>query len=382
MKIQNLTRRGLMASGAAATFIATLGASKSVAWPRVGVSAPNTPANAAPIADYMFTEGNTAALGAAKRVIITNFVVAFQLDGMVRNNNETRIGNTTFGSGNAREVASKMTWANPDAAMMQEIADAGLAALKANFRAKGIEVLDEAVLAAQPAYASIIAANGLNNLEDFPILNNAEIARLGTTIGDTTSDGAKIVSARGLRPYTHSIFEGGQCCSVTKGFPSRQMYYVPGHEIDLAKALDAVVVKAWQFVYFTKLAAGVTGSWATGVNGNQYSASASSAVRIIEQKTRLSFRLPTSTMRTKNTPRLVEPKDGDVVVALGKPMFIGDQYYNIENSRQSLGASILHSGVQHLNFAATLTNPAEYKTGVNGAIAKTLEGLVGTALGR
>lgn len=382
MKNLNLSRRNLMAAASAASFTSLIGVNLANAWPSVGASAPSAPANAAPIADYMFTEGNTAALAGIKRVIISDFVVAFQLDGMVRNNNETRIGNTTFGGGNAREVASKMTWANPDAVMMQEIADVGLAALKADFRAKGIEVLDEAVLASQPAYASIIAANGINNLEDYPIPNNAEIARLGTTIGDTTSDGAKIVSARGLKPYTHSIFEGGQCCSVTKTLPSRQMYYVPGHEIDLAKALDAVMVKAWQFVYFTKLAAGVTGSWATGVNGNQYSASASSAVRIIEQKTRLSFRLPTSTMRTKNTPRLVEPKDGDVVVALSKPMFIGDQYFNIAAAQQSLGASILRSGAQHLNFAATLSNPGAYKTEVNAAIAGVLENLVGTALGR
>lgn len=369
-----------MASGAAATFISTLGATNSNARPRAGASASDS--SVAPIADYMFTEGDVAALASARRVIITNFVVVFQLDGMVRNNNETRIGNTTFGGGNAREVASKLTWANPDAAMMQEIADAGLAVLKADFRAKGIEVLDEAQLAAMPAYASILAANGLNNLENYRIMNNAEVARLGTTIGDTTSDDAKIVSAHGLRPYTHSIFEGGQCCSVMKGFPSRQMYYVPGFEIDIAKALDAFVVKAWQFVYFTKIAAGVTGSWATGITGNQYNATASSDVRIIEQKTRLSFRLPTSTMRTKNTPRAIEPKDGDVVVTLGKPMFISNQFYNVETARQSLGASILQSGVQHLNFAATLSNPAEYKTGVNDAIAKTLEGLVGTALGR
>jgi hypothetical protein len=106
------------------------------------------------VRDYMFAEGSAEQLAGIKRVIISNFVVAFQLDGSMRKDNATKIGGITLFGGNAKEVAAKMVWQNPDVAMMQGIADAGLAALKADFKAKGIEVLDEALLASQPITAS------------------------------------------------------------------------------------------------------------------------------------------------------------------------------------------------------------------------------------
>ena len=335
----------------------------------------------------MVSEGNVAQLSDLKRVIITDFVVAFQLDGSMRKDNATRIGNTTLGGGNAREVAAKMAWQNPDVTLMQEVADAGLAALKADFRARGIEVLDEAVLAGQPAYASILAASGLNNLEDYAVVGVSEPEYRKNSIGPDVSNMAKIVSARGLAPYAHSLFEGGQCCLLTRGFPSSKVYYVPGFEIELAKALDAVVVKAWQYVYFTQVDAGVRqDGWAGGVGGAvvNYNASATSALRLGEQKTRLSFRLPTSKNKARNTATSWTPKDGDVVVLLGKPVLIGDQYYKVADSGATTAQNIRASlgGVQHFNFGATLSEPSAYKADLSRSMGVVLDRLVGTALGR
>jgi hypothetical protein len=190
--------------------------------------------------DYAFAEGNAAQLSGVKRVIITNFAVAFQLDGSVRKDDATRVGNTTFFGGNAKTVAAKMAWKSPDAKVMQEIADSGLAALKAEFRAKGIEVLDESVLATQAAYASILDATGLNSLDDYSIVNTTEaIYRGGNNTGAqglANVSEAKIASAKGFRPYGHSVFEGGLCCHVRKGYPSSKAYDVPGFEIDIAKS--------------------------------------------------------------------------------------------------------------------------------------------------
>jgi len=270
---------------------------------------------------------------------------------------------------------------------MQAIADEGLAALKADFKAKGIEVLDESALAAQPAYQNILAASALKNLDDYNIVGIPEAQYRKSSIGPDVSNASKIVSPRGLTPYGHSVFEGGQCCHVVKGFPSSKVYYIPGYEIDLAKALDAVVVKVWQFVYFSQVDASVSQEgWAGGVGGAvvNYNASAISVVRIGEQKTRMSFRLPESTNKARNTPTSWLPKDGDVVVSLGKPLMIGDQYYEIADSGATSGQNIRASlgGTKHLNFEATLTKPDAYRADLAKGIGANLNGLLSTALGR
>lgn len=336
--------------------------------------------------DFAFTVGQTGQLDGVKRVVISNFAIAFQLEGSLRKDNATTVGSTTFFGRNTKEVAAKMAWQKPDTAMMQDIADAGLAALKAEFRAKGIEVLDESVLANQAAYASILEASGLKSLDDYSIVSVPEATfRNGNTGGEAVSD-AKLVSAKGVTPYGHSVFEGGLCCHVRKGYPSSKVYYVPGFEIDLAKALDAVVVKVWQYVYFTQLDAGVRQEgWAGGVGGAtvNFNASAKSALRIGEQKTRMAFRLPTSTNRTRNTPTTWLPNDGDVVVNLSKPLWIGDEYFSIADSGATSGQEIRASlgGAQYFNFSATLSNPAAYQKDVVQALKTVLTGLVSTALG-
>ncbi len=335
--------------------------------------------------DYAFAEGSAAQLSGVKRVIITNFVVAFQLDGSVRKDDATSVGNITFFGGNAKAVAAKMVWKSPDAKVMQEIADAGLAALKAEFKAKGIEVLDESVLAGLAAYTSILDATGLNSLDDYSIVNTTEaIARSGNNTGAqglATLSEAKIASAKGSRPYGHSVFEGGLCCHVRKGYPSSKAYYVPGFEIDIAKALDAAVVKVWQYVYFTQIEAGVSQEGLAGTVGGRvvsYNAKAKSVVRIGEQKTRLSFRLPNSTNKARNTPATWLPKDGDVVVHLAKPMLVGDQYFDVVDS----AASTSLAGTQRFDFTASLTDPVAYRTDVSKAIGEALGGLVAAAVSR
>jgi hypothetical protein len=371
MKHLCFSRRNLLLSAIATTFLA-MGQEAICAEP---IAAPG---------DFSFTEGNAAQLSGVKRVIIANFVVAFQLDGSVRNNNETKIGAMTLFGRNTKEVAAKLEWQNPDVAVMQGIANTGLDALKAEFKTRGIEVLDESVLASQPAYASILDATGLKNLDDYSIVNIPEAEYRKSSVGPDVTSTAKIVSAKGFTPYGHSAFEGGLCCHVRKGYPSSKVYYVPGFEIDIAKALDAVVVKAWQYVYFTKMDAGVSRESFSGGSVVTFNASAKSALRIGEQKTRLSFRLPTSTNKTRNIPTDWAPKDGDVVVSLSKPVLIGDQYYSVEDAGTTTGQDIRASlgGTQNFNFAATLSNPAAYKNDLSKGIGGVLGGLVGTALGR
>lgn len=342
-------------------------------------------APAVPSGDYRFDEGGAAQLSGIKRVIITNFVVAFQVDAAVRKDDATRVGQTTFRGGNAKEVAARMEWRNIDPALLQEIADAGLATLKANFKARGIEVLDESVLAGNPAYASILAASGLTNFSDYTVLNITDDTKKANPMETDRNGTVKIVGAKGLTPYNHSIFEGGQgSYAHAKSLPSQKVYYVPGFEIDLAKSLDAVVVKAWQFVNFTQLAAGVKQEGFSGGTSVHFDATAKSAVRLREGKTRLSFRLPTSTQRTRNTPALLEAKDGDVVIALAKPLLIGTQYYSFADTGETGGQKIRAGlgGTQHFDFSATLSDPAVYKADVTQGMGGILGGLLSAAVGR
>jgi hypothetical protein len=365
------------------TLLASVGATCILALGQGAVGAESI----ASAANYSFVEGSANQLSGVKRVIVSDFVVVFQLDGSVRNNNETRIGSMTLFGRNAKEVAAKMSWKNPDTAAMQDIADAGLAALKARFKANGIEVLDESLLTSQPAYASILEATGLKNLEDYSIVNVSEADYRKGNNGTESVSEAKIVSAKGSAPYGHSVFEGGLCCHVRKGYPSSKAYYVPGFEIDIAKGLDAAVVKVWQYVYFTQVDAGVRqDGWAGGVGGAvvNFSASAKSVLRIGEQKTRISLRLPTSTNKTRNTPTTWLPNDGDVVISLSKPVLIGDQYYRVEDSGTTAGQDLRASlgGTQNFNFAATLNDPAAYKRDLGQGMGTVLDGLVTTAFGQ
>jgi len=152
--------------------------------------------------DYAVVEGAVASLAGVKRVIITNFVCAFQLDGAVRKDNATRIGNLTLGGGNAREVAAQMVWQNPDGAELQAIADAGLAALKADLRAKGIEVLDEALLATQPAYANILTATGMPNQGTYTVLNISDNTGTTPSMTSTITAWSRWSAPRACRPTT------------------------------------------------------------------------------------------------------------------------------------------------------------------------------------
>ncbi|OYU70787.1 MAG: hypothetical protein CFE28_12760 [Alphaproteobacteria bacterium PA2] len=371
MSKSNLSRRVLLSSAGA-----------------LGLAALAGPAarGQTPAGDFAVVEGAVASLAGVKRVIIANFVCAFQLDGAVRKDNATRFGNLVLGGGNAREVAAQMVWQNPDTAIMQSIADEGLAALKADLRAKGIEVLDEALLAAQPAYASILTGTGLTNHGTYTVLNITDNSGTGA-LNDLDHNGTvQVVGATGLPPYNLSPFEGSTCCYLNgKTYPSKTAYYAPGWEIEIGKALDCVVIKAWQFINFTQISGGVVrNGWAGGVGGStvEFSATAQSAVRFREEKTRLSFRLPTST-NAKRVVRSMGPKDGDVIVTLARPVLVGSQYYEVASTGATAGQSLRASlgGTTHFNFAATLSDAAAYRKDVGLRMSGVLKGLVGAAFG-
>lgn len=377
MTKSNLSRRNLMLGVGAGTLISPLGGLPLQALP-FGRSAP---AAAAPQADIIFVDSSAAGLAGIKRVVIANYVIAFQIEAK-----DVREG-TRF---NRAETAASLTWDNADVNMMQQITDAGYARLKAEFIAKGIEVLETSVLANQPMYQNIQRQTGF-----------------GSPAYWGNGDGrAILVGASGLPPFRSygpetGNFEGGNYNSAGSGAnPPTMMkaltpYQMPGWEIDLAKALDAAVVKAWQVVNFGKVVAGANRWGFAGSGGTldqtEHTANATTHVRIREEQSRISFRLPNSTnrsgVRVRQMPNsyMAPPKDGDVVVALGNPIFLGSNLFS--QSEEGLTSSqrtreFLLGGVKHINAAAHLEQPALYQTRVSGAVSELMGKLVGAALGR
>lgn len=375
-----LSRRNILATSAAVTLTTMVGANSALALP-FGRAAP---AAAAPQEDIIFVDSSAAQLAGIRRVVIANYVVAFQIE--AKDFREA----TRF---NRAETAASLAWNNPDVAMMQQITDAGYAKLKAEFIAKGIEVLDTSVLASQPMYQTIQRQTGF-----------------GSPAYWGNGDGrAILVGATGLPPYRGYGPETGNFEAVnfnardTAGSapnPPTMMkaltpYQMPGWEIDLAKSLDAVVVKAWQVVNFGKVEAGAN-RWGFGGGGGtleraEHTANATTHVRIREEQSRISFRLPTSTVRAGIRVRqipatyMAPPKDGDVVVALGNPIFLGSNLFSVSETGATSSQrtrEFLLGGAAHLNAGAHLEQPALYLTRVSGAVDELMGKLVGAALGR
>ena len=205
---------------------------------------------------------------------------------------------------------------------------------------------------------------------------------------------------RGYGPETGNFEAGNYNTAGSAANPPTMMkaltpYQMPGWEIDLAKALDAVVVKAWQVVNFGKVVAGANRWGFAGGGGTldraEHTANATTHVRIREEQSRISFRLPNSSNRTgvrvRQMPNtyMAPPKDGDVVVALGNPIFVGSNLFSVRETGATSGQrtrEFLLGGATHMNAGAHLEQPALYQTRVSGAVDELMGKLLGAALGR
>lgn len=370
MSPSNMSRRNLLLSAGVAGLAASLGAGCALAGDKKD-DAPNS--------DIFFSNASAAALAGIKRVVIANYVIAFQIEATAFRE-ATRF--------NKAETAASNAWDNYDTAVMQEITDAGYASLKADFAAKGIEVLDPSVLAAQPAYQKMQQATGF-----------------GSPAVWGNGDGkAILVSSSGLAPFqsygpetgNFELYNGngkGGAPNPPTMMKRLTPYQFPGWEIDLAKALDAVVVKAWQVVDFGKVEAGAN-RWGFGGGGGtldraEHTANATTHVRIREEQSRLAFRLPASSNRSGSKVRqmpssyMAPPKDGDVVVAVGNPIFLGSDMFTMSDSGETSGQRLtgfLIGGAKHINIAAHLTDQTVYKARVSGAVSDLMGSFVNAAL--
>ncbi len=313
------------------TFVAGIGGAAALTQ-----FAPAFAADATAPQDVAFVESSAADLAGLKRVVVSNFVLSFQTQAKV-----TKEGGKFI---NRNDMTAWNYWKNVDTAVLQQIADGALAGLKGDLKAKGLEVLDEAALKNVPAYQNIVAKMGYDNY-----------AQYGNRDGAAT-----FVSASTLTPYQNYALEMGNWDRFenTQGFtkgtgnlPSAMkgvgVWQLPGWEIETAKALDAALVKAFYVVNFSELEAGSSISdfgradlydWdGDGYHEGtvEYSAQARAFARLRQDITRIAFRLPNSAKKmgykVSNYPdnKINPPKDGDVVINIGKPVPVGSKFFEV-----------------------------------------------------
>ncbi|ESQ88642.1 hypothetical protein ABAC460_15235 [Asticcacaulis sp. AC460] len=344
----------------------------------------------------LFVDSSAADLTGVKRVAISAFVVEFQTA-----DKATKDGFHIASLHISDDTAAYSRWQDADSTLLQKIADDAYAALKARFTALGIEVVDTAVLTADPTYKTLQSKAGFDSGANW---DNA--------------DGQSVVfGPMGLPPYMPYALElGNYECNPNPKLskagdnvarnPSHRMqvgnWQIPGWEIDIAKALGATLVKAWYVVNFSELSAGSKisdmtffddlGSGMSGVT-TAYSAEARSFVRLRQEQSRISFRLPTSAKKmgykVKNYPGtlMAAPKDGDVVVALGKPVGVGaDMYSFVEGSSGAKGVGGALMGMlnskQTFYIDATLNDPTAYSARMRGALVGAQQTLLDAAFAR
>lgn len=343
-------------------------------------------------AKVLMTDSTATTLATTKRVAITNVMVSFQA---------SVGGDKTNTSGLfAAKTDASTTLQMPvmDNQLLATITDDIYKQLKADLQASGFEVLPESTVLASPTYQKIIAMAGITNFSKFANMN-----------GDVI-----LVGTSGLKPYlpynaetgkfgvpSKSLIKGwvsgwGQKSS-TEGGPSGistgEIYALPGLEVDLAKELNAHVVKATYVVTLGSTKSGVERFTGThqDIHGNAgftstHTGSAFVQAGLLAGQSRIAFR--TSAANTKGESssggylanfgsNAGASKDGDVVVTLAESLAGGTDFFSVTSGEKKAGGlekflfgkALGGTGADtQFEFTASISDPAAYHTEVVGMV--------------
>jgi len=344
-------------------------------------------------AKVVMTDSTAAALAATKRVAITNVMVSFQASAGGEKTNTSGLFATKT------DASASLQMPEMDTKLLSEITDAIYTQLKADLQANGFEVLPESTVLASPAYQKIIKMAGFTNPSKFANLN-----------GDVM-----LVGASGLKPYLPYNAESGKfgaspknlikgwvttgwgLKSSTEGGPTAigtgEIYELPGLEVELAKALNANLVKATYVVTLGSTKATAKSSYAgsnsaLGTNSfnNSYTGSAFAQVGLLAGQSRIAFRTPAANAKGESAPggytanfgnNASPAKDGDVVVTLEESLAGGTAFFAVTGGEKKadglekflFGKALGGSGADaQFEFTATLSDPAAYRAEVVGMV--------------
>jgi hypothetical protein len=325
-------------------------------------AAAKKPEPAAAAAPAAFTGSSAAGLAGTKRVAITSVLVSFQASTSNRTDTNGILANKS-------DTEAKMVWPTMDPAQLGAITDEIYAQLQADLTAHGFEVVPQATVLASPAYQKIAKLAGFKNFSKY-----------GNMEGDVM-----LVEASGLTPYAPFSLEVGTFPypfkGVIKGWSSKDTggltanstYYtadLPKLEVELAKELNAHVVKATYLVMLGSAKAGTSGrmfragSAHSGASvTNTHTAEIFPQVGLRATHTRIAFRTPTGNPKGQTTSRAkpVPAKDGDVVVTLAQPILGATDLFSFTSSSAGKGVWGLAPGADmKFTFTATLIDAKAY----------------------
>lgn len=348
--------------------------------------------NAAPptSAKVVMTDSSASALTATKRVAITSVMVSFQTSAGGEKTN-------TSGLFVAKsDASSSLQMPEMDTKLLADIADDIYKQLQADLAAHGFEVLPEATVVASPGYQKIAKMAGISNFSKFANLD-----------GDVM-----LVGASGLTPYLPYNAETGKFSaqlkgqikgwvggfggkSSTEGGPSAisigEIYGLPGLEVELAKELNANLVKATYVVTLGSAKAAVDRFSST--SHNRYTGSAFAQVGLRAGQTRIAFRTPSASEKGESAPggytanfgNSASPaKDGNVVASLSESLLGGTDFFAVTEpdvKKPSLLGGLLGAGFgsgadAQFIFVASVADATAYRAEVVGMAKLAQQGML------
>jgi hypothetical protein len=331
-------------------------------------------------AKVVMTDSTASALAATKRVAITSVMLSFQASA----GGEKRNTSGLFAA--KSDASSTLQMPEMDPKLLADIADEVYKQLQADLVANGFEVLPESTVVASAGYQKIVKKAGIANFSKFANLD-----------GDTL-----LVGPSGLTPYLPYNAETGKFSasvkslikgwvsgmgqkSSTEGGPSvisiGEIYELPGMEVDLAKELNANLVKATYVVTLGSTKATVDRFSST--SHNRYTGTAFAQVGLLPGQTRIAFRTPSANSKGESAPggysanfgKSASPaKDGNVVVSLDEPLLGGTDFFSVaepEVKKSTLLTGLLGVGFgtgadAQFVYVATISDPAAYRAEVLG----------------
>ncbi len=350
------------------------------------------PVHAAPptSATVVMTDSSASALAATNRVAITSVMVSFQTSAGGEKTNTSGL----FAA--KTNTSSSLQMPEMDTKLLAEIADDIYKLLQADLAANGFEVLPEDMVVASPGYQKIAKMAGISNFSKFANLD-----------GDVL-----LVGAGGLKPYLPYNLETGKFNaqmksqikgwiggfgqkSSTEGGPSGigigEIYGLPGLEVELAKELNANLVKATYVVTLGPTKAAVDRFSST--SHNTYTGSAFAQVGLRAGQTRIAFRTPSASAKGESAPggyaanfgNSASPaKDGDVVASLGEPLLGGTDFFTVTEpdiKKPALLSGLLGGGSGNgadvqFTFIASVSDAVAYRAEVVGMAKLAQQGML------
>ena len=324
------------------------------------------------------TDSSAAPLAATKRVAITSVMVSFQASAGGEKTNTSGL----FAA--KTDTSATLQMPEMDAKLLAGITDEIYKQLQEDLAANGFEVLPEATVVGSAGYQKIAKMAEIANFSKFANMD-----------GDTM-----LVGAIGLKPYLPYTAETGKFSasikgtikgwvggfggkSSTEGGPSvisiGEIYGLPGLEVELAKELNANLVKATYVVTLGSAKAAVDRFSST--SHNTYSGNAFAQVGLRAGQTRIAFRTPSANTKGESAPggysanfgNSASPaKDGNVVVTLGESLMGGTDFFSVtepEVKKPTLLGGLLGSGFGNgadvqFTFIAVVSDAAAYRAEV------------------